>query len=158
KEQMRQLALRGGRYTSEEARALLDYCQSDVEALKQLLPAMISNLDLDRAVLRGRYMKAVATMEHCGVPIDVDVLKSLRSRWDRIKLDLIKKIDAQYGIYDGTTFKVAKFQAWLELNQIPWPSTEDGRLELNGDTFRAMAKMYPCVAPLHELRHSLSDL
>src|SRR5262249_11695889 len=39
KEEMRQLARRGGPYTPQEQRALLDYCQSDVDALARLLPA-----------------------------------------------------------------------------------------------------------------------
>ena len=36
KEEMRELALRGGRYTDAEKTALLDYCQSDVVALEAL--------------------------------------------------------------------------------------------------------------------------
>src|SRR5262249_54104292 len=45
KEGMRQLAMRGGPYTAEERLALLDYCQSDVDALARLLPAMLTRID-----------------------------------------------------------------------------------------------------------------
>src|SRR5262245_14381241 len=38
KEDMRALAIRGGPYTPEEQRALLEYCESDVVALARLLP------------------------------------------------------------------------------------------------------------------------
>jgi DNA polymerase I len=38
KDEMRQLALRGGEYTAAEHLALLDYCQSDVDCLVALLP------------------------------------------------------------------------------------------------------------------------
>ncbi len=41
KEAMRQLALRGGDYSEEEKSQLLDYCQSDVEALEKLIRKMI---------------------------------------------------------------------------------------------------------------------
>ena len=58
KESMRQLALRGGNYSESEKLALLDYCETDVDALVRLLPVMLPELDLARAVLRGRYMKA----------------------------------------------------------------------------------------------------
>ena len=57
---MRELALRGGSYSGEEKIALLDYCQTDVDSLVKLLPAMESMIDLPRALLRGRYMVAVA--------------------------------------------------------------------------------------------------
>ena len=49
---MRQLALRGGPWTSEESAALLDYCQTDVDSLKRLLPKMLPSIDLPRALLR----------------------------------------------------------------------------------------------------------
>jgi hypothetical protein len=39
-----------------------------------------------------------------------------------------------------------------------WPSLESGQLDLRNKTFREMAKVYPSVAPLHELRHSLSEM
>ena len=42
KEEMRFLALRGGDYTTVEKTALLDYCQSDVDALVELAPHLLS--------------------------------------------------------------------------------------------------------------------
>ena len=68
KDSMRKLALRGGPYTGEEQRALLDYCQPDVDALAQLLARILPELDLSRALLRGRYMGAAACTECNGVP------------------------------------------------------------------------------------------
>jgi DNA polymerase I len=59
------------RWNRDEREAGLDYCETDVRALEQLLPAMLSRLDLPHALLRGRYMAAVSAMEHNGVPIDV---------------------------------------------------------------------------------------
>src|SRR6516225_2262933 len=38
KDTMRQLAQRGGPYTTDERRALLEYCESDVDGLARLLP------------------------------------------------------------------------------------------------------------------------
>lgn len=84
KKEMRELAMRGGPWTAEERAALLDYCQSDVDALARLLPAMAPQIDLKRALLRGAYMKAVAAMEHAGVPIDTAALDVLRQNWTAI--------------------------------------------------------------------------
>jgi hypothetical protein len=77
KEEMRQLAMRGGPYTAAEQWALLDYCQTDVDALARLLPRMLRAIDLPRALLRGRYMAALARMEWAGVPIDTEALARL---------------------------------------------------------------------------------
>lgn len=69
------------RYTSED---ILDYCERDVAALTKLLAAMLPQVDLPRALLRGRYMAAAATIEHNGVPIDTEKLGWLRQGWTRI--------------------------------------------------------------------------
>jgi hypothetical protein len=53
KEEMRAIAIRGAPFTEAERIALLDYCESDVDALRRLLPAMAPRIDLPRALLRG---------------------------------------------------------------------------------------------------------
>jgi DNA polymerase family A len=157
KDEMRAIAIRGGPFTESERAALLDYCETDVAALQQLLPAMLPRIDLPRALLRGRYMAAAAAMEHNGVPIDTATLALLREYWDDLKGDLIGKID-HHGIYDGHTFKLDRWAHFLAANNIPWPMLESGQLDLRDDTFRQMSKAYPIVAPYRELRSSLSDL
>ena len=158
KTEMRDLAIRGGPYSAAERAALLDYCESDVVGLNQLLPVMLPQIDLSRALLRGRYMAAVAAMEWAGVPIDVETLAALRAAWTDIRVDLIARVDADYGVYDGTTFKVDRFTEWLIRSGTPWPRLESGQLALDDDTFRQMARSYPAVATLRELRQTLGQL
>jgi DNA polymerase-1 len=158
KEEMRDLILRGGPWTDAEREAILDYCETDVAALARLLPAMLLHIDLPRALLRGRYMVAVARMERSGVPIDTETLGRLRHHWTDIQDQLVADIDAKYGVFEGRTFKVDRFADWLARNNIPWPSLESGRLDLSDDTFREMARAYPGVAPLRELRAALSEM
>src|SRR5262249_11932115 len=100
KDAMRQLALRGGPYTDAERLDLLDYCQSDVDALARLLPAMGPHIDFPRALLRVRYLVAGARMEWVGVPVDVEALAHLLAEWDRIKGRLIAAVDAHYGVFE----------------------------------------------------------
>ena len=64
KDEMRDLILRGGPWTETERTDILTYCESDVASLARLLPAMLPKIDLPRALLRGRYMAAVARMEY----------------------------------------------------------------------------------------------
>ena len=158
KAEMRELISRGGPWTRDEQLAILEYCESDVEALSRLLPAMLPRIDLPRALYRGRYMAAIARMEFVGVPIDTELLAKLRAKWTEIQDQLIAAIDADYHIYDGRTFKMDRFEQWLVRQQIPWPVLESGQLNLSRSTFREMAKIYPSVSPLRELRHALSEM
>jgi hypothetical protein len=102
KANMRDLAQRPGPHNEAERVALLDYCQTDVDALARLLPVMMPKIDLPRALLRGRYMAAVAAMEWNGVPIDTPTLDALREKWAAIKGRLVEQIDADYGVYVPT--------------------------------------------------------
>jgi DNA polymerase I len=134
------------------------YCQHDVEALARLLSAMAPRIDLPRALLRGRAMAAASAMEHNGVPIDVETLDLLRANWDLIKDRLIADVDKDFGVYDGASFKMELFAALLNRLGIPWPRTDTGRLAIDDDTFRQMAKAHPVISPIRELRHALSEL
>ena len=158
KQEMRELVLRGGPWSEDEKKAILDYCESDAAALARLLPVMLAHIDLPRALLRGRYMVASARMERNGVPIDVVTLERLRLYWSDIQDQLIAEIDRDYGVYVGRTFKPDLFAAYLMRNGIPWPCLESGRLDLSDDTFREMARAYPGIAPLRELRAALSEM
>jgi hypothetical protein len=102
KEEMRQLALRGGTYSPAERQALLAYCQTDVDSLANLLSAMLPEIDLPRALLRGRYMAAAARMEWAGVPIDLEKLRGLRANWEHVKSRLIREVDRDYGVFVPT--------------------------------------------------------
>lgn len=175
KDSLRELALRGGPYTTQEQQALLDYCESDVLALTKLLVAMLPHIDLPRALLRGRYMAAAARMERAGAPIDTQKLAHLRQNWTALKGRLVSEIDADYGVYvpsreitgpvadlsKGSTaprFSTAHFRQWLQRNDIVWPRLPTGSLDLSDETFRQMARRFPEIAPLRELRHALSQL
>jgi DNA polymerase I len=144
-----------GRYSPEE---ILDYCASDIDALERLLAAMLPAIDLPRALLRGRYMAAASAPEFYGAPIDIHTLARLREGWTGIQDRLISAIDAPYQVYEGRSFREDRFRALLVRLGIPWPLLESGRLDLADDTFRQMAKAYPAISPLRELRSSLSDL
>jgi DNA polymerase-1 len=138
--------------------AILGYCAEDVDALRRLFLAMAPRLDWGRALLRGRYMAAAARMEHAGIPIDVPMLDTLRCYWELIQGKLIARIDKDYEVFEGRTFKQERFEAWLARAGVPWPRLPSGRLDLGDGTFRQMSRIHRAVSPLRELRSSLSDL
>ncbi len=157
KDGMRQLIMDGGPWTCDEQSAILDYCQSDVDALRRLMAAMAASLDLPRTLLRGRYMGVAAAIENVGVPMDMDTLGRLRSRWAHIQSHLIEAVDRDYGVYENGSFRKRLFQQWLMKHRMPWPHRGND-LDLSDDTFREMARAHPRVAPLHELRATLSQM
>ena len=66
---MRDMVLRRGPWSTTEQKDILDYCESDVLALAELLPAMERHIDLPRALLRGEYMCAAAYIESIGMAL-----------------------------------------------------------------------------------------
>jgi DNA polymerase-1 len=157
KDSMRELALRGGPYSLQEQEALLEYCQQDVEALEPLFEVMVKEIDIPLALIRGRYMAAVAWMERVGVPIDVETFQLLRDELKGSLGKIIAEVDQNYGVYEGSTFKTDKFEQYLAREKIPWPRTEKGQLALNDKVFRQMARKHPQLSALRELRHTLGQ-
>src|SRR5205085_304182 len=119
---------------------------------------MLPDLDLTQALSRGRYMRAVARMEHLGVPIDEPTLSRLRAGWESIQDQLIREVDSRFGVFDRRTFKTDRWVEWVIRNNLAWPRLESGELALDDDTFREMARCHPDVALMRELRESLSQL
>jgi DNA polymerase I len=158
KTEMRDLILRGGPWSADERVAILDYCESDVDALARLLPVMLQRLDVPHALLRGRYMAAAATMEHHGIPIDVPLLEQVSRQRVQIRERLIAEVDQNFQVYEGCTFKTGAFREFLIRARIPWPHLATGAFDLSEDAFKLMAVYYPALKPLADLRKMLADL
>jgi DNA polymerase-1 len=163
KDAMRQLVLSGGPWSEAQQSAILDYCQSDVDALGPLLAAMLAHEPwtfelLGQALMRGRYTAAVGVMQSNGIPIDLQIYSSLQNNWPELKSKLIARVDAAFCIYEGGSFKEALFEAYLAKHGIAWPRLATGRLKLDRDTFSSMSKRHPQIRPLHELRKTLGEL
>ncbi|MCS3924107.1 DNA polymerase [Methanosalsum natronophilum] len=158
KDGMRDRILEGPPYTDEEKQNILEYCASDVEATVELYKAMKPELNQDLALLRGMYMVAVAEMEYFGIPIDINFYKKLQNNFENLKMELITETDKEFGIYEGTTFKLDRFEDYLAKRGINWPRTETGKLRTDDDTFKDMVKKYPELQSLRDLRYILGQL
>ena len=158
KEVMRQLVIGQHQWAETERRSILEYCSSDVAGLIALLPVMMVNIDLPRAKLRGRFMASVAAMERNGIPIDAELHRRLVAYWEPIRQDLITEVNQAFGVYEGGTFKQARFAEYLRVNGIPWQRLPSGALALDETTFDEQARSHPQLRPLYELRATLSRL
>lgn len=144
--------------TDIEGKAILDHRAGRVAAMGRLLDAMAPGMDLGLSLLRGRYMAAVARMEHAGIPVDVPTLRRLRDSWQGIRGGLIAAVDSRFGAYDGGAFRPDRWETYLSREGIAWPRLASGALALDDDTFREMARCYLAVAPMRELRTTLGQL
>ena len=164
KEEGRELAMSDRTHTAEEWQRLVDYCQSDVDRTCRLLRYLLPHIDIDRALLRGRYMVAAAHIEGAGIPTDTEALTRLGQHWDGVRLNLIQQVNTDYGgIFDGLTLKADDWERWTEDHRIPWPRLPTdylgrNRLAMDEDTFRERARIYPAVTPIHELRKMLGKM
>ena len=133
--------------------------EQDPANLERLLLRMLTHIDVDRALLRGRYTAAVARIERVGIPVDQDILTRLRASWGAVRRALIGQVDREYGVFEGGTFKEGRWADFVRARGIPWPIDRAGRPALDDDTFKRMAVAYAReVAPMWELRKTLSKL
>ena len=145
-------------------RMILDYCQGDVDATARLFERMRPRIEgrrhgMAHALIRGRYMAAVSRMEHCGIPIDVALLRRLAGSWEAIKLDLIGEMDGgRFGYDDGGHFRRRLFAGYLHRNGIAWPRLASGELDLGRDAVRERAGAHPELAEFKQLRVDLGQL
>jgi hypothetical protein len=159
KEAMQQRIAAGGPWSHTEQCEILDYCEADVEATTRLFERMSPYIDLPYALIRGRYMAASARMERCGTPIDMEMFELLRDRWEAIKRTLVERVNAQYGVYDEElSFREERFLQLLARQGMRWPVHSDGSPDLRDKTFKLMAEIHPQIAPLRELRKTLSKM
>ncbi|MGH7187436.1 MAG: DNA polymerase, partial [Pseudomonadota bacterium] len=126
-----------------------------LKAVAHLFEAMRDSLDLARALLRGRYMSAVAHIEAAGIPVDERSIRRIASNWPVVRDRVIEIIDRRYGVYRGRRLDVDAFAHWLDQKAIAWPLLDSGRLDLSDDAFREMTRAHPAVRPLKELRTTL---
>lgn len=158
KDSMRDRILQGAPYSKKERQDILEYCKKDVELTTTLFYRMKPDIDLPYALLRGRYMAAVASMEYFGVPIDIKNLEELKDCWDILKEELIWRVDQKYHVYEGTTFKISLFKKYLEKYQIPWDYTPTDLPRTDNSYMKMQAKIHPQLRALQELRYSLGQL
>jgi DNA polymerase I len=159
KDAMRERILKGWPFTAEEQQQILDYCAEDVEMLRQLFFALLPYIDLRIALHRGEAVAALARSEHVGVPIDMEIYLQLADQktWREIRDTMVPLVDI-HGVYvcdklGEWHWNNACFEELLVAEEINWPRAETGKLDLRRKTFENMAKAYPQIEPLRQLRY-----
>jgi hypothetical protein len=97
-------------------------------------------------------------LERTGIPVDVPPAGAYPGRLGDPEVALIREVNVRYGVYDGSSFRTKRFGAYLAAYEHLIGQTASGALALDDNTFRDMAKAYPLLQPLRELRHALGEL
>jgi DNA polymerase-1 len=169
KEAMQQRVMQGWPFIPEEKIQILDYCESDNDALQRLLPKILADpeFDLDIALYHGEFASCSAVMEHDGVPIDMEIYPILTDKkvWRFVRDAMVPEIDAKYGVYvrnaaGDWTFNMQKFEAYLEQHGLlaSWPRLETGKLNMKDKVFENMSKGAKQLEELRQLRHSRNKM
>lgn len=159
KDEMRDRICRSDHFDSTDKEAILNYCESDVDALMELLGHMWPHLEdsIAQVLLRGRYMTAISDIELRGVPVDQATLSEIRKRWTSIKSELIRKVDPGGEVYLQGSFRESSWLVRCQELEIPWPLLPSGRPCLDRCTFRNMSKAFPEeVRPYYQLRRLMT--
>lgn len=158
KTSMRNLALRGGPYTGEEQRALLDYNETDVVALRSLLPETLSRVDCEpsQILLRGRYSVCAGVVQHTGVPLNGGLVDRFKANWSEIVGRLIDVRRDEFDVIKRRDVDRAKLASWIENNGLDyWPTTATGELSTSNDSLSDLAKVFPIVGQLKEFLYAV---
>jgi hypothetical protein len=163
KDSMRARIIEGGPFTPAEQIKILDYCASDIDALRRLLPKVAAEpeFNLDIALYHGEFAAVSAVMEHNGVPVDMEIFARLADAgtWRAVRDAMVPAIDAQYGVYvrnaaGDWAFNQEKFAAYLKRQGITWPLLDSGKLNLRRKVFEEMSRGWPQLEELRQLRHA----
>jgi DNA polymerase-1 len=82
----------------------------------------------------------------------------LQGSWEAIKAHLVAEVARDFPVFEGTTLKNALLRDFLDRRGIPWPRYESGSPILDDETFRTMARRFPELEPLRQLRVTLGRL
>ena len=161
KDTMRDRIMKGWPFSAEEREQILKYCASDIDALIPLLAKLLPHIDLGIALYRGESVAVAAVMEHRGVPMDMCTFPRLQDKhaWAFVRDAMVSVIDAKYGVYvkgksGEWSFNVELFEKYCERSDITWPRLETGKLNLRRKTFESMAKSFPQLEDLRQLRYA----
>jgi DNA polymerase-1 len=159
---------------ADHRKRVLDYCEEDVNATVWLGREMLPELDVEQAIWRGEYTKAVAHFEWNGLPVDRERFRAIEREAGNLKLRIAREIEEAhaYGVYvmEGKktvrpVFKMKKFIELLASKGIrvgakrgAWQASPSGEPLLEDAYFAEMCNVYPELRALRECRKALNNL
>jgi hypothetical protein len=156
-----------GRWQIYGREAVVEYCEEDVTMSTKLLRAQLWRgnflppADPERVLFWSEYAsKAASLIQARGMPIDMLLWNLVQEHKEVIIAELLRRFDPSHSteapVFDQYgKFEYARFAAWLVSIGIKyWPRTKEGRLRVDGDTFRLMQHI-PGMMEISALKDSI---
>lgn len=86
------------------------------------------------------------------MPADLTTAERLQHAWPRLRERVLEIVDRDFGFLECGRLRLDRFESWLAHRGIAWPRSSAGGLCWDDETFRDMARAYPEIRPLRELR------
>ena len=119
KESMRKLVMGNEKYTTQQMKDILDYCEEDVLNTEDLFIKILKEHDregsdpekiITQAAFHGRAMGVCAQIEANGIPIRTEALNDFNAHFEEIKKDIIVRNNKILNVYDeNNKLKYSKF-------------------------------------------------
>ena len=155
---MQHLIQRGGKYSDSEQTSLQSYCDRYVPVIERLLSHLQPYLDGSRSLFLGEYMMSVARIEMQGVPLNSSALRKLQRNWPQVRKTLIEDQAKLFpDVFVHGKYCQDGLFTWIVKKGIPWPRTPSGLLQTDDNTLKDMAKVYPELEPLRQVKKMLSQ-
>ena len=146
-------------YTDQDREDVLDYCESDVIATKQLFLAMLP--DIERPGFStgyvGEYLKAISVITNNGVPFDTQAFQDVKKYHKRIKSKLIQGSSVAHIYRADLSFDEKAFANWVLQEGWAWEKTKSGKLTLDQEYMRKKADTDPRLNELHNIRGFITN-
>ncbi len=143
---------------SEEIDKKMIFAENNVAKLSTLYKEIEKEIDLPRALFRGRYMYSVAVMERNGIPLDKYKLQQILANRTDLRNIIIDEIIPDFPVYKNYKFSRELFAKYLLENRMSWPRNDSGELDMTNDAFDEMSKSYPHLEKLMDTRKLLQNL
>jgi hypothetical protein len=156
-------------FTPEQREEALDYNQADVMVTLAAYLAMEREapFQLPASLLRGRYIKAAARIQHTGVPLDLSLVHRFEQHRLAMRASIIDEGDRVidetgmlWRVYDDHySFSDQRFRDMLVARKVKrWPLTDKKQgLKTDHKTLKRMAVEYPWFRSWQEM-NVLADL
>jgi hypothetical protein len=160
KHKAQQRAAQGWPFNEAERRWLTEYCRGDVDEEVRLLLKLGDRALSPAAVWRGKFIKALAKMWWCGVPIAPRYTPLATDQQARLALRerIIADIRGDFPMFDGLVLKNAGFESWLIEHHIPVPRTPTGRASIALESLARLARDHPVLSPFEQAQRTLAQL
>jgi len=93
-----------------------------------------------------------------GTPMDVELLERFETHRDFILDRVIAEVNKDFHVFEGREFKYDLLEQLLIRENIPWPVTATGRLDLRDETFEDLVETYPQFKPIRQVRKTLAGM